>query len=369
MLLLVCASVGGSGLQSPEQNASGLGVSYAGSAAIAENASTVFHNPAGLVLLPRSQVSLGASGVLQKYAFHERASLGLSGGNGGEAGVWRVHPNAYLAWKASPEWSVGLGISSPFGLRLDYDDDWIGRPFGVGARLRTINVNPSVAYRFSDVVSLGGGLDYQKLRLTVDQPGTQRTDSDAAWGWNAGVLLTLSPAMRVGIAYRSAIKYDLGDVPAQEARLFPGLDANGHLKTPGTLTLSVWQRVSERWEAMGDLSYTRWKALDDFEHDGWRFAWGAAYTYNSQWKSRFGLAYEHGPLRGSQRAALLPDHHRIWLSLGGQYRLGENAALDFGYAYQWVKDSKIDQIGAGVRLKGRYDASGHVIGVQYTQGF
>ncbi|MDR3322802.1 MAG: OmpP1/FadL family transporter [Zoogloeaceae bacterium] len=357
-----------SGFQSLEQNASGLGVAYAGSAAVADNASTIYYNPAGMTLLPARQVSLGIAGVRHRYEFNNHGSFGSTGGDGGDAGAWRAQPNAYLSWAVAPDWVVGVGISSPYGLHTDYDEDWRGRSFGVETRLRTLNVNPSVAYRVSDKVSLGFGLNYQKLKLETDWVNDagqklHSADDDSAWGWNAGALLTLSPAMRVGVTYRSALQYDLNDTPR-----FQGVDADGDLKTPGTFTLSVWQQVSERWEAMGDLSYTRWKTVDDYEHDGWRVAWGAAYTYNSQWKSKFGLAYEHGPLR-HQRTAMLPDHHRLWLTLGGQYRLGKSAALDFGYAYQWVKDPDIDQRNGGVRLKGDYDASGHVIGVQYTQDF
>jgi long-chain fatty acid transport protein len=357
-----------SGFQSLEQNASGIGVAYAGSASVADNASTIHYNPAGMTLLPVRQLSLGVTGARHDYEFDHHGSYGATGGDGGDAGTWRVQPNAYLSWAVSPGLVVGLGVSSPYGAHTKYDDDWRGRQFGTEARLRTLNINPSVAYRVSDKVSLGFGFNYQQLKLRTDWVNdagqeTSLSDRDSAWGWNAGALFTLSPAMRVGVAYRSSLKYDL-----DESLPFQGIDANGNFRTPGVLTFSVWQQVSEHWEAMGDLSYIRWKTVEDYDHDGWRVAWGAAYAYNSNWKSKFGIAYEHGPLRHN-RTALLPDHHRAWFSLGGQYRLGENAALDFGYAYQWVKKPDIDQYGNGLRLKGDYDASGHVLGIQYTQDF
>ncbi|MDR2165494.1 MAG: OmpP1/FadL family transporter [Zoogloeaceae bacterium] len=362
--LLACAPTGSpaDGFRSLEQNASGLGVAYAGSAAVADNASTLHYNPAGMTLLPERQISLGLAGTRHEYAFDDRGST-TTGRDGGDAGHWRMQPNAYLSWAVHPDWVTGLGISSPFSFHTDYDNDWRGRQFALETRLRAWNLNPSVAYKLSGQISLGFGIDYQKLKLEANWADQHRSDTDAAWGWNAGVLFALSPAMRVGVAYRSAMTFDLD--PA-----FPlqGIDHDGKLKTPGVFTVSVWQQITDRWEAMGDISHTRWKTVDGYSENGWRFAWGAAYTHNPGWKTKFGIAYEHGPLR-HDRTVALPDHHRLWLSLGGQYRLAKGA-LDFGYAYQWVKTPDVDQSqDNGLRLRGDYDASGHVLGVQYTLDF
>lgn len=354
------------GFQSLEQNASGIGTSHAGSAAVADNASTIFYNPAGMTLLPARQVSLGVVGVLHSYEFNNQGSTG-TGGNGGDAGDWSALPNAYLSWALSPAWVVGLGISSPFSLHTDYDADWRGRFQSVEAKVRTLNVNPSVAYKLSDKVSLGLGLNYQKIKVDTSTQLSSQSGDDSAWGWNAGALFTLSPAMRVGLAYRSSIEYDLDQ--AVNLTGLPRAAASTNLKMPGTFTLSVWQQVSDRWEAMGDLSYTHWKTVDDYDRNSWRFAWGAAYKYSDAWKSKFGVAYDRSPIGDGERTAQLPDNHRISFSIGGQYKLSQSAALDFGYAYQWVKDAEIDQTAGANRLKGDYDASGHVLGVQYTQSF
>lgn len=358
-----------SGFQSVEQNASGLGVSYAGAAAVADNASTVYYNPAGLTGLPGVQISVGLVGALQRYEFDDDGSIGLTGGEGGQAGQWRSLPNAYFSWAATPDLAFGLGVSSPYSLDLEYDRDWLGQGIGTRARITSVNINPAIAYRLSDKVSLGFGLDYQTLKLKTAFAGASDSDSDSDLGWNAGALFTLSPAMRVGVAYRSGMKFRL-DASSPTLGAFPGVNQHGRFETPDTFSLSVWQQVSDKWEAMGDISYTRWKSLDDYEHDSWRLAWGAAYTYNERWKSKFGLAYDRSPVRTSDRSVLLPDAHRLWFSLGGQYRFSQYAALDFGYAYQRVKTSRVNEtLGGGLRLRGDYDASGHIIGVQYTQGF
>ena len=113
-----------------EQNASGLATAYAGSAAVADNASTVFFNPAGMTQLSGIQLSAGVTGVKPSFEFRNDGSSGLlgSGGNGGDAGGWSTVPNAYFSVQLAPDWFLGFGVSAPFGLSTEYEDsNWIGR--------------------------------------------------------------------------------------------------------------------------------------------------------------------------------------------------------------------------------------------------
>jgi len=399
LLVAFSGAASAAAFQLLEQNASGIGVAYAGSAAVADNASTIFFNPAGMTQLQGRQVSLGVAGIGPSYKFDNKGSFGtgglagLNGGNGGDAGGWAAVPNAYLSWQLTPQWYVGLGISAPFGLATEYDDDWVGRFHAIKSEIRTININPSVAYKLNDKVSLGFGLNYQSIEAEMSNLtplGTSRLKGDdAAWGWNAGALFTLSPAMRVGVSYRSSIKYELeGKQTVTGVGSFP---AKAKLQLPDTFILSVWQQVSDRWEAMGDLSYTHWSTLDklkvynrnsgallgieDFKYqDSWRIAWGAAYKYNDAWKFKFGIAYDRTPTTDTYRSARVPDNNRLWLSVGAQWKPSPTAVLDLGYAYLYVRDTEVDQFknfGAGgtATLRGKYDASAHILGVQYTQSF
>lgn len=379
-----------------EQNASGLGVSYAGSAAIADNASTIFYNPAGMSMLPGQQVSLGINAIGPSYKFTNfgsNATFPLNGSNGGDAGGWNALPNAYLSWQLAPQWHVGLGISSPFGLSTEYEDpNWIGRFHAQKSEIRTVNLNPSLAYKLNEKVALGFGLNYQRIKAEMGNMTlagqTFLKGDDASWGWNAGALFNLSPAMRVGIAYRSAIQHELeGDQVLVGVATLP---AKAKLKLPGTFTLSVWQQVSDRWEAMGDLSYTQWRSLkqlnvlsrntgallgsEEFGYgNSWRIAWGAAYKYSEAWKLKFGIAYDRSPVNDAIRSARVPDNNRLWLSLGAQWKPARNSTIDVGYAFLYVRDPSIQQLktmtGGAATLSGRYQDSAHILGVQYSQGF
>ena len=374
-----------------EQNASGLGTAYAGSAAVADNASTVFFNPAGMTQLSGFQLSAGVAGVKPHFEFKNEGSSGLlgTGGNGGDAGGWAAVPNAYFSVQLAPNWFLGFGVSAPFGLSTEYENgNWIGRYQALKSEIKTVNYNPSIAYKVNDKVSLGFGVDYQTINaeMTSATPfGTYRVKGDdSAWGWNAGALFTLSPAMRVGISYRSAIDYTLEGTRSVGAA---SSSAKADIKLPDTFILSVWQQVSDRWEAMGDLSYTNWSTLDKLKiqhatgtdvepfnyKDSWRFAWGAAYKATEYSKVKFGIAYDRTPTTNNDRSARVPDNDRIWFSLGGQYNAGKIGKIDIGYAYLFLKDPAISQsktVGPAVSsLRGRYDDSAHVLGVQYSVGF
>lgn len=376
-LLLVAFSGAASAaaFQLLEQNASGLGTAYAGSAAVADNASTIFFNPAGMTQLTGFQLSAGVTGVGPSYQY--RSNAGVE--SGGDAGSWKAVPNGYMSWQMTKDLFVGFGVSAPFGLATEYEDGWAGQARAIKSEIKTINFNPSVAYRVNDKISLGFGVNYQTIdgELT-SRPGPLVTlkGDDASWGWNVGALFTLSPAMRVGIAYRSAIKHRL------EGTVNGATPIRADVELPDTFTLSVWQQVSDRWEAMGDLSYTRWSTLQSFDvyhrtfgvllssetfkyDDAWRIAWGAAYKVNEAAKLKFGIAYDRTPVRNEFRSPRVPDNDRLWLSLGGQWNAGSYGKFDLGYSYLYVKDPSISL----APLAGKYDASAHIVGVQYSVGF
>ncbi len=362
------------------QNASGLGVAYAGSAAVADNASTNYFNPAGLTQLDGFQLSVGAVGLGSRYEFRDNGSISAGAGNGGDAGSWSALPNLYISARLTEDLSAGFGISAPFKVATEYNNGWLGQVQALKTDISAINYNPSLAYRLNDKVSLGLGLNYQKLDGEFSNFDTGAVavsrfkGDDTAWGWNAGALFTLSPAMKVGVAYRSGLSYRLDGTRTVGAVSTP---ASANLKMPSSLTLSVWQQVSDRWEAMGDLSYTRWNALNnatDLESfnykNAWRLAWGAAYKANDALKLKFGVAYDRTPVQSpASQTARIPDADRLWLTLGGQWNAGRYGKFDLGYAYIHLKDAGISQVKGASTLNGEYDAAGHLLGVQYSVGF
>jgi len=375
-------SAAAAGFQLLEQNASGLGNAYAGSAAVAENASTVYFNPAGITQLQDREVSLGGTVINTSYQFNNSgSSTGVLAGesNGGALGLV---PNAYLSWALTKDIYLGLGIGAPFGLKTEYDNPWYGAAQSVSFEIKTVNINPTVAWRATEWVSLGFGLNYQSLEakyirdvsvsnaaLAGSTARLKLTD-DGSWGWNAGALFTLAPATKIGVSYRSAIKHNLdGDVGVSGLAAAP-LNAGGasssttaSVKLPDTFIFSATHKLNREWELLGDLSWTGWSSIPKIDilrtsglgngtvaqtlntdfRDTWRVAFGTNYLLNDQWKLKFGIAYDQTPVKGANtRLVSLPDNNRTWFSLGTQWKPSKATTIDLGGAYLYVKDAQIN---------------------------
>ncbi|MDZ7579635.1 MAG: outer membrane protein transport protein [Deltaproteobacteria bacterium] len=132
----------GAGFALIEQNASGLGNAYAGQAAAATDASTIFFNPAGMTYLPDRQVVLAGHLIKPQAKFSGTVTPDIGGGNGGDAGDLAFVPNAYFAFRLTPDVHLGVGVNAPFGLKTEYDPDWKGRTQTIESEIKTINLNP-----------------------------------------------------------------------------------------------------------------------------------------------------------------------------------------------------------------------------------
>ncbi len=168
-----------------EESVSGLGTAYAAGAARAADASTLFFNPAGIALLDQGELQMGGHLVITQADFSNQGSryslpgtpfdgLPLSGGNGSDAGATRLLPNIYLTqpiFRHRPygDLTVGVGLTAPFGLETDYEPGWVGRYSALRSKLVTLEIQPTVAWRFLDRISLGVGLDIQRASARLSQ--------------------------------------------------------------------------------------------------------------------------------------------------------------------------------------------------------
>src|SRR5260221_7217031 len=168
-----------------DQSVSGLGTAYAGGAAQAEDASTIFFNPAGIALLPQGEFQAGLHYIMPSGTFSNNGSIigapgtpfngaKITGGNGGDGGVDHLIPNFFLSQPVfrSPQYgdlAVGIGLSVPFGLETDYDPGWVGRYAALRTKLQTFDIQPTIAYRIFDRISVGASLDIQYASARLSQ--------------------------------------------------------------------------------------------------------------------------------------------------------------------------------------------------------
>ena len=409
LLAVWSSSALASGFAIIEQSVSGLGTAYSGGAAAAVDGSTIFFNPAGMTLLEGQQVMAGVHVIVPSAKFTNQGTtnaLGqpISGGNGSDGGVVKPVPNLYYTANLGNGWAVGLGLHAPFGLATEYDKDWVGRYHGVKSSVETININPSVAYRVNEHLSLGAGgsAQYMDVNLTsmVDfglaaysnsgfQPAlaglasnpaadihADMTADDWGYGYNLGLLYEFDKNSRIGAAYRSRIKHKLeGDVDfslqnpaylaaygldAGAAAAFPDQDLTGDITLPAIASLSGYHRINPQWAVMADLTWTEWSTFKElvieFEgslpdsvttekwEDSWRYSVGATYAPVEQLELRLGLAYDETPIPDARhRTPRIPGNNRFWTAFGVGYRITEQLNLDFGYAHLFIKDAKISK--------------------------
>lgn len=417
------------------QSVSGAGTAYAGGAAAASDASTIHYNPAGMALLDGDQMVIGGHYIAPFIDFDNGGAVifdgtPITGGNGGDGGKNAVIPNFYYVSDRGGGLKFGLGINAPYGLVTKYDPDWVGRYNEVTTSLKTVNVNPSAAYRVNNELSIGGGLDLQYVRAKLSQAidfGTicvaaigagacvagfnlapQADDGtalvsgwDVAYGFNLGLLYEPTPATRIGVHYRSRINYviDLDgefDVPpnaraflvaAGTPNAFIDVGAETKLTIPETASVSIHHTIDPRWAVMADVTWTRWRQLGELRinssepdtpvnllvtswDDVFRVSVGATYQWNDDITLRGGLAFDESPTNDTFRGPGIPDSDRYIAAVGLGYRLTDSLTLDFAYQHLQLKDGPTKRLsGTGSVLNGEFDIDIDVVSMGVTWNF
>jgi long-chain fatty acid transport protein len=304
----------GAGFAVAEQSVTGLGRAFAGQAAVAEDASTIFHNPAGLTYLTHSQIAQGLNFILPQSDFNNDSSTiapslapfgstTLTGG-GDDAGSLAVVPNLYYAHRLNDDVVLGIGVNAPFGLVTEYDDDWVGRYHAIKSDLLTININPSIGFKATEKLSLGVGVNLQYIDLELTQavdfgaacaqafvggnPGAlacaqpQQHDGkvklnadDWSWGFNLGLIYQATDATRFALAYRSKISHHLtgegkfsvpSDPVVQAVAAGAGITKgaiSGDVDIPESASFAIHHQINSQWAVMADASWTRWERFKE----------------------------------------------------------------------------------------------------------
>ncbi len=404
----------GAGFALMEHSASGIGRAYAGSAAGANVESSIYYNPAGIASVDSPSVVVGSHLLLTSVEFDggsQYPALGgmpLAGGDGGEAGVNAVLPNIYLVTGISDNIAVGLGIFVPFGLAVEYNEGWVGRYHALESSVKTININPTIAWQVSEKLSVGAGFSAQYAEATLssaidfgtitgvapgmlDGKGTMQGD-DWGYGFDVGVIYAFTPEYKMGLSYRSSIKHTLEgkarfNVPApvagiQAMGLFVNTDGSAKIELPASAVLGGTKKIGDDFSLMFGVTWTEWSSFDELRveydsfqadsvtdeswKDTWLFSLGGEYYANEDWTLRVGTAFDESPVPDVEhRTPRIPDSDRIWLTAGLGYKVSDNIILDFGYAHVFFDDSEIDIMSAtGDNLAGDYTGAADVFSCQ-----
>ena len=368
ILLLLSQPAWGAGIALYETGAPDLGTASAGRAAMAADASTVATNPAGMTLLDRTQLMITSGAMLPVINFDRGPQTDVrgGGGGGGNAGVFFPIGGVFYAQKISDRLWLGAALYSNFGLAADYSLNWVGRFYLTSSSFITGQVNPNIAYRVNDWLSVGAGFSFSVARYKAQakinnilpkfgEGGLSIESWDEAFGGNIGFLLRPTPKLRIGLTYDSPVDFKFGFHPFI-TNLAPGL--RFALKKSGLLGAKVdlgqtepmqfmasgLYQFTPAFALMGNLGWQNWAqygqtqlgisaqtqktlAVNLHFNNTLQIAFGGQYRLADRWLWSAGFAYDSSPVAEENRQPSLPLDRQLRYGTGIQYEINDDMVL------------------------------------------
>ncbi len=368
------------GFMLTEQSAGSLGRSYAGAGVDGTDLSGVYYNPATMVLHKGTAMQMGFVGIGLNldYVGEENGQEVTANGRNKSQAI----PHGYFVHQINDKVWFGLGMTVPFGMGTEYDDDWAGNDHGISATILTFDLNPNFAFKLSKKFSVGFGASIQyaqadlKIRKALKEgaPLTAESEIDAdsiAWGWNVGMMWSPTENFRVGVSYRSKIKHDAeGDFTLDRPQIAGNDIPISSITDPtaqyvlntqsfdgyATVTAPAWAMASVAWDVndlvslYGTFRWTDWSSFDELDittnvpgvggniKNKWRDTYlgslGMDLRLTDWWTLRGGIAYESSPIANPQtRTAIIPDADRWWFAIGSSFKWSDNFQTDISFAH------------------------------------
>ncbi|TVM58420.1 outer membrane protein transport protein [Vibrio cholerae] len=406
------------GFQLAEYSATGLGRAYAGEAAMADNASAQWRNPAMLTYLEGTQVSAGAIYVNPNVDVEgtvNHAQLGKTHASSKDFAHDAVIPNFYLSHQLNEQVALGFALGTNYGMETDLGTEFAASHFGNQASVISKEANLNIAYQILPQLSIGGGVRYvmgeghfgatAPAKNLIRHPVTNNVmtlpkgttlkymeGEDNSWGWQVGSAWQINQDHRLGFAYKSEVVMDFeGHAEGVSYGSYkPGMMS---VTLPATAELASFHQLNDQWAIHASINWTDWSSFKELTavfpeksdliksenwEDNYRFALGTTYQYDAKLALRAGVAYDTSAVDDKNRTATIPETDRTWVSVGGSYIATPQLTLDAGFTYIFAKDATIneprdasDQTAAAIGGAFTGNVSGNVwlIGVQTNYRF
>lgn len=411
---IVLASISGhvmaTGFAVSEQSVSAQGTAFAGAAALSENASNQWYNPATLTGLKTSELTAAVQYLTVDTSFK---TLGPAG-PGDFEDLDPLLGSAFLALPLSDTLTLGFGITAPFGTKIEYEDNWgnvaadplaplsptTGDRYATMSDLKTYNLNPALGIKLTDSVSVGVGVSYQKIEADLESSFTRLEGDDDAFGWNIGMMFDADDNNHFGLAYRSSIQYDIdGDItfsalplvaqgipPVVASSLAGEYRGSTSVDLPASLQFSYAGDLSEATQLLFGIEWMEWSELDELviEHDGapipspvvqefgWsnttRYSVGVRHALASDTVLRVGVYQEDSTQNTENRSPTSPDSDKTGVSIGAGFNPAANMNIDLVYTHIFVDDADTNLVERG-QLKGQFELDADVFGAQMSYRF
>lgn len=269
------------GFQLTEQSSLGLGRAYAGAGIVGDDLSAVHYNPAGMTLLEGTRFQAGTTWISINADYD-----GIDGDSENGRLKGQMIPAGYVTHQVNDKIWLGFAMTVPFGMGTEYDRNWSQNQRGTSSKIYTFDMNPNIAYKVSDFISLGAGVSvqYAKAKLGMGMGsipgmgdiGHAKLEADSwDWGYNLGLMVSPTDKLRFGLAYRSAITHDADGhtnltnsdlLKLATAQLTNGLmtmdsitvNSSASLKTPDTVMLTSTWEASDKLRLSGLIRWANW---------------------------------------------------------------------------------------------------------------
>ena len=409
--MLVASHAHASSFAVRETSSEGVATVFAGDVSAADSAATAYNNPAGMTQLKGNQLEAGGALNFPTINFHGTATTAgvpTPGNNGNNAGRAGLVPNFYGVLDLSNQFKLGIAINAPFALLVKNNAAWYGRYLAIDSQLISTNINPSIAYKINDKISIGGGVSAQWLQATLAQGFNQSAlgapdalirfkGDDWGFGYNFGTLVKPWDGTQIGLTYRSKISHQLqGDldflrVATPLSAAFVSGPAKLDASMPASTTLGITQAVTPQLKVSLSLQWTQWSTLKSVNFqsttatapvnigfsDSWFTSLGASYQWSDAWTLRAGIGWDQSPVDNRYRVVNFPDQDRYMLGLGFGYKINDALSLDGAYAHYFaphasmngsINNTDNNPFGATV-LNGTYQLSLDVVSLSLRYGF
>ncbi len=365
-LVYSSASIAG-GFQINLQGQKQTGMGHAGTGLCLDNASILF-NPGALSFLDSLKgIYIGASFIMPKSTYADYAT------------AYVAHPVKHIGtpftlygvykFKNAKKWNCGLGIYTPFGSKVQWEDDWKGQFLIREIDLKTIFIQPTVSYKVNDKLGIGAGFVYAtgsfSLRKGVPVQDTAGNYGEgvlngkaSGYGFNAGIYFKASDKFSIGLDYRSEVKVTVKggsaefEVASSVAQYFPSTTFDTQLRLPQVATLGLGFTPNSKLKLAFDVNFVGWKSYDsliiDFEENTdklkdihsarmykntYIFRLGAQYKLNEKWTVRCGTYFDKTPVQDGYLTPETPDSDKLGITVGASFNITKKVHLDASFLY------------------------------------
>ena len=387
------------GIQLWEIGTPDVGLAAAGWAARAQDASTLFKNPAGMNHLDVPQLQIGAQFAYGQFGFTPEDGTTVPGNGGGNPVGFIPGGSLFWAQRVSDVMAVGIGAFSYFGSSLDFDQDFVGRYDVEKSLILGFSLMPAVSFQITDWFALGAGfnimLGFFDYQVALNNPSPMVPDGqlsvddrDVGFGANIGALFSVRDRTRIGLTYLSPVKLEF-NLPTNFSGLGPLLTAaltrtgllgstiNADIIVPQSLVVSVYHDINQKWAMMGNVGWQDWSrfgligiyleaedssslTFDRQYMDTAHVAVGTRYRPVEPWILSLGFAYDSSAVTDANRTIDAPMGQAFRFGVGAEWVIVPAMVLGLAYELAWFGDMPVNQPGGLLNgdVVGSYEKTG-----------